>query len=640
MIQQLLTRFKNTNLILLLIVDSILIISSFFISILLRYDLLFPTELAFTFNYYFLFYLLLIKIGSFRLFKLYRGMWRYTSIFDMIRIVKSNVIASSITVCMIYFIYSFHSYSRAIFVIDFVLCTVLVGSSRVGIRLFFSNIIFSFNKNIDLNKKDIIIIGAGVTGENILRESLRKNNHQINVIGLLDDDNSKQFSRLHNVPVLGKVNDLVSLSVPFDEIYICVPTASKEQMRSIVEECKKTNKPFKTLPSLSELMEGKVSVSQLRDVSLVDLLGRDEISLDAGSIQKFISGKRIIVTGAGGSIGSELVRQLINFNPSLIILLDFSELNLFQIDQETSNVNTSILFKPVLSDIKDKNFIYKLFDEYKPQVVFHAAAYKHVPIQEFFPQEAIKTNVFGTMNLTEASIKFSVEKFVLVSTDKAVRPTNVMGATKRIAELICQDANEKQNSTEFMAVRFGNVLGSSGSVIPIFQKQIKDGGPLTITDPEMKRYFMSIPEASQLILQAGAIGIGGEVFILDMGEPIKIIDIAKELIRLSGYEPDEEILIKVIGSRPGEKKIEELSLDSNNLNQTKHRKIMVYNDLKNTSKSIKSIIDGVVNLGDDLKSKTPDTIKNDLSKILPEYTPKDYIEAQSFINNTEEKAKA
>ena len=246
------------------------------------------------------------------------------------------------------------------------------------------------------------------------------------------------------------------------------------------------------------------------------------------------------------------------------------------------------------------------------------------------------------MNLTEASIKFCVEKFVLVSTDKAVRPTNVMGATKRIAELICQNSNEKQNSTEFMAVRFGNVLREVlEASFQLFKKQIKDGGPLTITDPEMKRYFMSIPEASQLILQAGALGIGGEVFILDMGEPIKIIDIAKELISLSGYEPDKEILIKVIGSRPGEKKIEELSLDPNDLKQTKHKKIMVYNDLKNTSKSIKSIIDGIVSLGDDLKSKTPDTIKNDLSKILPEYTPKDYINSNGFLNNTEEiKAKA
>ena len=257
MIRHFINRLKNTNLILLLIVDSILILSSLFISILLRYDLSFPTELAFTLDYTFCFYLLLIKISSFRLFKLYRGMWRYTSIFDMIRIVKSNVVASSITICMVYLIYSFHSYSRAIFVIDFVLCTVLIGSSRVGIRLFFSNIIFSFNEDFKANRKDVIIIGAGITGENILRESLRKNNNQINIVGLLDDDNSKQFARLHNVPVLGKVNDLVSLSVPFDEIYICVPTASKNQMRKIVEECKKTNKLFKTLPSLSELMEGK-----------------------------------------------------------------------------------------------------------------------------------------------------------------------------------------------------------------------------------------------------------------------------------------------------------------------------------------------------------------------------------------------
>ena len=326
----------------------------------------------------------------------------------------------------------------------------------------------------------------------------------------------------------------------------------------IIEECKKTGKPFKTLPSISELVHGNVSISQFREVSLVDLLGREEISLDESSINEFIHGKRVLITGAGGSIGSELVRQCIKFEPAVLVMLDISELNLFEIDREIEAQESPVLFKPILSDIRDPSVLNQVFEEFEPQVVFHAAAYKHVPMQEFFPWEAVKTNVFGTTHLANISVKHNVEKFVLVSTDKAVKPVNVMGATKRLAEIITLNYNRKQNITEFMAVRFGNVLGSSGSVIPIFQEQIKNGGPVTVTDPDMERYFMSIPEASQLILQAGSLGLGGEVFILDMGEPIKIIDIANELIRLSGYEPELDIPITFTGMRPGEKQHESL----------------------------------------------------------------------------------
>ena len=563
--------------------------------------------------------LIFLKIFSFRAFNLYRGMWRYTSIFDMIRIVKSNLVASFLFSLVVYFIYSFDGYSRAVFVFDFVFCTTLIGSSRVGIRLFFSNIIFSDNKS--LNRKDVIIIGAGFTGESILRESLRKKNSLINVIGFLDDDKKKQFDRLHNVPVLGKVSDLKNISIPYSEIYICAPSATSDQMKKIINECRKTRKPFKTLPSISELIEGKVSASLLREVSPVDLLGRDEISLDKDSIKKFIRGKRVLVTGAGGSIGSELVRQCINYDPSLLIMIDSSELNLFQIDQETSNISTSVLFKPILLDIKDSLTLNKCFSEFKPQVVFHAAAYKHVPIQEHFPQEAIKTNIFGTVNLLNICKNNYIEKFVLVSTDKAVRPTNVMGATKRIAELLCQSSNIKSKKTEFISVRFGNVLGSSGSVIPTFQKQIKSGGPLTITDPGMMRYFMSIPEASQLILQAGAIGQGGEVFILDMGEPVKILDLAEELIRLSGLEPGDDIPIKITGARPGEKKVEELSLASENLDETKHDKIFVLKDSTLDLKSSKTLLENINALKNNLKLISAEEIKTELSNILPDYTP-------------------
>ena len=430
----------------------------------------------------------------------------------------------------------------------------MISSSRLSIRMYF-NYYKNFEKNKKLNhsKKNVIIVGAGYSGQNIANQILSDKRSELNVIGFVDDNKKKIGKILHGFNVLGPVSTLKESALKFDEILICVPSATVSEMQRIVKYCKESGKNFKTLPSLSEVMEGKISISQLRDVSFKDLLRREEIFLDKTAIVNLLRGKRVLVTGAGGSIGSELVRQCIKFNPSLLIMIDYSELNLFEIERDISRIDSNILFKPILADIRDYSNIKFIFKEYKPQVVFHAAAYKHVPMQENFPWEAIKTNIFGTMNLSEIAVKYEVEKFVLVSTDKAVKPTNVMGATKRLAEIIIQSSNDKQKNTEFMAVRFGNVLGSSGSVIPIFKDQIKKGGPITITDPDMERYFMSIPEASQLILQAGSLAEGGEIFVLDMGETVKIIDLAMDLIKLSGFKPNQ-IPIEITGSRPGEKK--------------------------------------------------------------------------------------
>jgi len=549
-------------------------------------------------------------------------MWRYTSIWDLANVIKANIF-STITIVSIIFIFSsFEGISRAIFILDYFICTIFIGSARLGIRLFFSHIIYVINGNgIDYERKKIILIGAGDTAQIILRQALQQVENRISIIGFLDDDKDKIGSRLHDVPVLGSIDILPDLNLDYDEIFICTPSANRVQMSRIIDICKGTKKPFKTLPSISELIEGKISLSQFREVSLLDLLGREEVMLDKGSINNFIRGKRVLVTGAGGSIGSELVRQCIKFEPSVLVMLDISELNLFEIDREIITEESRVLFKPVLSDIKDHSVVDQVFNEFEPQVVFHAAAYKHVPMQEYFPWEAVKTNVFGTSNVSEISIKYGVEKFVLVSTDKAVKPVNVMGATKRLAEMVTQNYNRVQNKTEFMAVRFGNVLGSSGSVIPIFQEQIKNGGPVTITDPDMERYFMSIPEASQLILQAGSLGIGGEVFILDMGDPIKIIDIANELIRLSGYEPELDIPIKFTGTRPGEKKIEELVLPTEHLDKTKHDKIFVLNDPDITNKTLEDVILGLKKLEINLSGRTPSQVRSILSSILPEYQP-------------------
>ena len=612
----------NKNFLLLLCWDAVFISSSFYLSVLFRFDFYIPGELNKLLTYQNFIGLILLKVFCFRLFALYRGMWRYTSVWDMMNIVKANSLSTIILTVIIIFTIGFENLSRSLIIIDFIICTGMISISRLGIRMFFShakNLISV--KNIQSPKKNILLIGAGDTGQTILRQTLQKSNFPIRVVGLIDDNEEKIGQVLHGVAILGSVKSLSFLDINYDEIYICVPSAKRDQMQTIVNACKKTNRPFKTLPSISELIEGNVSISQFREVSILDLLGREEINLDKKSINAFIKGKRVLITGAGGSIGSELVRQCIKFEPSVLIMMDISELNLFEIDREIISEGANILYKPVLSDIRDYSVVDQVFNEFRPQVVFHAAAYKHVPMQEYFPWEAVKTNVFGTSNVSSISVKYDVEKFVLVSTDKAVKPVNVMGATKRLAEMVTQNFNRKNTNTEFMAVRFGNVLGSSGSVIPIFQEQIKKGGPVTVTDPDMERYFMSIPEASQLILQAGSLGLGGEVFILDMGNPIKIIDIANELIRLSGYEPNLDIPIKFTGTRPGEKKIEELSLPTEQLDKTKHDKIFVLNDPDITVKTLANIISGIKELEDGLSGRSANQVRSILSSILPEYKP-------------------
>jgi len=613
-------RLTNKNFYILFGLDAVFIYLSFIISVFLRYEFIFPDELIHFLSIGPLLTILLIKLTSFSYFGLYRGMWRYTSIWDMLNVIKANIFASVTYVTLIWFTVGFQGISRAVFLIDFMILTVLAGSSRVGVRMFFNHILQAIRPKYPSHSiKNVIIIGAGNTGQTILRQSLEEPDEKIKVVGILDDNPNKIGSRIHDVPVLGSISSLKDVHISYDEILICVPSANRKQMRDIIEICKESGKVFKSLPSISELVQGRVTISEFREVSLVDLLGREEVSLDKNSINKLINGKRVLITGAGGSIGSELVRQCLKYKPAIMVMLDLSEYNLFEMDREIIALESSILFKPVLCDIRDKDVLAQVFDEFEPQVVLHAAAYKHVPMQETFPWEAVKTNVLGTTNLTQIALQHMVEKFVLVSTDKAVKPVNVMGATKRLAELIVQSANT--GSTEFMAVRFGNVLGSSGSVIPIFQEQIRNGGPVTVTDPDMQRYFMSVSEASQLILQAGALGEGGEVFVLDMGEPLRILDIANELIRLSGYEPELDIPINFIGPRPGEKKVEELVLDSEMLDHTRHDKIFVLKDHTITPKVLDFIKSGIYDLELGISQNSANQIRRKLSSILPEYDP-------------------
>ena len=560
--------------------------------------------------------LVFMKLFSFNYFGLYKGMWRYTSVLDIISITKANVFGSIIFILAFSYFKGFQEIPRSVFLIDIILAFCFTSTVRLGIRIIFSHLLNPKPYKIELSKR-VILLGAGRIGEFICKELMNDSKHHMDPVGFLDDDKVLHQREIHGIKVLGKINDLSEFVDEYDEALICCPNANRKNLHRIIDICKAVGKPFRTLPSVSELVSGKVSVNQFREVSLIDLLGRDEIILDKTSISNYIHGKRIIITGAGGSIGSELVRQCLKYKPALLVMLDNSEYNLFEIEREILHLKSNVLIKPVLSNIRDKNILNKVFEEFEPQVVLHAAAYKHVPMQEAFPWEAIKTNVFGTSNLVKVSLEHNVEKFVLVSTDKAVKPVNVMGATKRLAELICQGANSDY-ITEFMSVRFGNVLGSSGSVIPIFQEQIQSGGPVTITDPDMERYFMSIPEAAQLILQSGGIGNGGEVFVLDMGEPIRILDIANELIRLSGFEPELDIPISYIGARPGEKKVEELVLDSEYVDRTVHEKILVVN----TSLSdieVQNITNRIMNGELDGHEFDKSQIRQKLASLVPEY---------------------
>lgn len=567
-----------------------------------------------------------LKILLFAWLGLYRGMWRYTSISDLVNIIKATVISAGAIALTLLLIRHFEGFSRSVLVMDALLTLMLIGGVRLLIRVhiqkafpasFFNPAYFPFFNPDREKRKRLLIVGAGDAAEKMLREILDNPRLRYNPVGLLDDDPRKQGRAIHGVPVLGLIEDLENVPVQFDEILIAIPSARGEEMRKIVEMCDRTGKRFRTIPKIGELIEGRITVNSIREVRLEDLAGRQEINLDQERISRFLYGKRILVTGAGGSIGSELVRQISRFEPQVVGLLDFSELNLFQVEQEFRLRLQTLPTESFLTDIRDREALQGVLTRFRPHVIFHAAAYKHVPMQESHPREAVLNNVLGTRNLVELAVEADAERLVLVSTDKAVRPTNVMGATKRVAELFVESMNGRQ-VTRFVAVRFGNVFSSSGSVIPLFQQQIAAGGPVTVTHPEVTRYFMSIPEAAQLILQAGAMGEGGEIFILDMGEPIRIVDMARDLIRLHGLEPDKDVLIEFTGLRPGEKLYEELITSGEGIVSTSHKKILVLRgktlDAAALLAQIESLL-AVARQGDD------EAIRRKLRDIVPEYHP-------------------
>ena len=578
-------------------------------------------------------WVLLAKLSCFYFFGLYRGMWRYTSITDLLNVIKATIVSTLLILAFILFKSGFIGYSRSVFLIDFLLTILFIAGFRISVRLFFDRYsketptptdflsIFKLLSNRKKDSKNLIIIGAGNCGEKIYREIRDNSALKYNIVGFLDDNKSKIGRTIHGTPVLGRIDDIIFIikKRKADEALIAIPSARGQQMRRIVELCKSSGIAFKTVPSYGELINGRVTINAIREVAYRDLLGREMVKLDEKQIGAYLKGQNVLVTGAGGSIGSELCRQICRFKPMSILLFERAESPLYEIELELKKNFVGVNVVPILADIQNKLQIEKVFNKYKPQTVFHAAAYKHVPMLELQPWKALENNIQGTANLVEIASKFSIERFVFVSTDKAVRPTNVMGASKRVAEMLvnCQNKNGLSKA-RFIIVRFGNVVGSVGSVVPLFKKQIEKGGPVTVTHPDVTRYFMTIPEASQLILQAGAMGNGGEIYLLDMGTTIKISDMARDLIRLSGFEPDIDIKIEYIGLRPGEKLFEELITEGENIVSTSHEKIMVLKGLECNLQILNDQINELATLASDQDDKR---IKAKLQEIVPEYSP-------------------
>ena len=621
---------RNRNCYLMLVLDSGLVMAAYLVAFLLRFEGQVPPREWVNFKNI-LPYIVPLKLILFGAFGLYRGMWRYTSLIDLLNILKTTLISSAILALFILFNYQYKGFPRSVFILDGLLTFIFISGIRVLIRLLLTAKegrlrslwrIVSWRSEGSWQRppKRLLIIGAGDTGEKMLREI--KENPRLNyeVVGFLDDNPKKKGMRIHGVPVLGSVGRIMDLAYndEFDEILIAIPSATARQMRRIVEFCDATGLKCRTTPALGELIDGKVSIKTIREISFEDLLVRDEVHLDQEEIARYLRQKRVLVTGAGGSVGSELIRQICRFRPQAVALVEMNELNLYRMEMECRQRFPYVNIANYLVDIRRKEALDRSFREFKPQVVFHAAAYKHVPIQERYPWEAVYNNVIGTRNLVETSLEAGVDRFVLVSSDKAVRPANVMGATKRLAEMMveCINGNSK---TRFMAVRFGNVLGSSGSVIPLFQEQIARGGPVTVTHPDIIRYFMSVSEAAQLILQAGAMGKGGEIFLLDMGKPVRILEMARDLIRLHGYEPEADIPIQFVGLRPGEKLYEELITEGEGIVNTSHNKIMVLKG--NHTWNPKMLNDHVDELLAVTRKYDGLSIKQKLQELVSDYTP-------------------
>ena len=546
--------------------------------------------------------LTIIKLAVYAVMGLYRTLWKYASADEIVRIVITCMIACALSIVYLNLVQ--HVLPRSVYIMDGILDVACVGGVRFAYR-FFRNLRApgNFNLRVDTKGKDIIpgvdrikrimLIGCGDAGATMIKEVAMHKDQRQKVVVAVDDNKEKIGQRIAGVKIAGGRDKIVSLVDKYavDEIIIAIPSATKKQISEIVEVCHKTKCNIKILPALIDLINEKVSIKSLRDVDIEDLLGREAVNVDLKEISSYLEDKIVLVTGAGGSIGSELCRQIARFKPRRLILFDIYENSVFELNNELRKKFPQLEIDVNIGSVRERARVEELFKQYKPHVIFHAAAHKHVPLMEGNPREAIINNVLGTKNCIDMAEKYVADRFVLISTDKAVNPTSVMGATKRMCEMLMQNKAASCKTTCFTAVRFGNVLGSNGSVIPTFRRQIAEGGPITVTHKDITRYFMTIPEAVQLVIQAGAMANGGEIFILDMGEPVKIIDLAEKLIRLSGFTPYEDIDIVVTGLRPGEKLYEELLLAEEGINQTSHDKIFIGHPITLTSEFVDLLSD-------------------------------------------------
>jgi len=548
-------------------------------------------------------------------FGIYGSVLKYAGIQDLVNIFKAVTMGTVVMVFAVVLL-NLRDIPRSIFALDWFAAIMLVGGLRFGLRIS-REILASVPE--EGTRRRVLILGAGDAGESLLRDIQRTYRDRYQVVGFLDDNKKKRGLRIHGVPVLGPIDYLGDYVARYriDEVIVAIPSASGDTMREIFEICKVAGVHPKTVPGVDQLLDGTVSMSQIRSVAIEDLLGRAPVALDEPLISRFVREKTVMVTGAGGSIGSEICRQVCRFRPSKLLLLDRSEPLLFQIHKEISRRHRSLSLRPLIADVADGERMERIFAEDRPQVIFHAAAHKHVPMMEWNPGEAVKNNIRGTMTVADLAHRTGAQSFVFISTDKAVNPSSVMGATKRASEMYVQ-ALSLHSDTIFTAVRFGNVLGSTGSVIPIFREQIAAGGPVTVTHPEMRRYFMTIPEACQLVMQAAAMGEGGEIFVLDMGEPVKIIDLARDLIKLSGFEPERDIKIEFTGLRPGEKLFEELGFNEEKMRKTRHPKIFTGRLTPCPVEQVRPMLEGLIAEVDRLP--VGDIIEN-LREIVPEFLP-------------------
>ncbi|MGB4443135.1 MAG: nucleoside-diphosphate sugar epimerase/dehydratase [Dethiobacteria bacterium] len=568
-------RNRSSARVLLVLIDAMLVGAALYMALFLRFDGLIPTgymtayrQLAPIFT--------VVLLVSFYLFGLYNRLWQYASVGELLLITASITVGTAVNFLILLTNARGGTFllPRSVPVLHWMITILLIGFSRFSWR-FIRGVLFRNRKPGEI--KHVLIVGAGDAGATLVRE-LKQRRYQDNLVpvGFVDDNPSKQKMGMFGLPVLGRREDIPRLVQKYDvdEIIIAIPSASRAVIGEIVDICQTTPASLKILPGIYELVNGRVSVNQIREVRVEDILGREPVAVDLESIAGYLAGKVVLVTGAGGSIGSELCRQAARFEPRQLLLLGRGENSIYEIYQELSIEYANLEIVPVIHDVRETVALEDIFQKYRPEVVFHAAAHKHVPLMERYPAEAVKNNILGTFNVARAAHKYSTEVFILISTDKAVHPSSIMGASKRIAEMVVQQLS-RNSETRFAAVRFGNVLDSRGSVVPLFKKQIAAGGPVTVTHPEMTRYFMTIPEAVQLVIQAGALARGGEIFILDMGEPMNILALARRMIRLAGFQPDQEIPIVFTGIRPGEKLFEELLTSEEEMETTLHQSIFM-----------------------------------------------------------------